>query len=228
MKIATLASLCRRAALLAALLAIAAGAGWSAAAPTSGFIQYEVTASTAGQPPVKSVEKLWFKGRRFRRESITPAGKIVTLGGPGATFLIFPHSSGALEQAGSARAMPGIPGLPMLDVTMIPRRAHKVGAEKVGRYQAEVYESRHSSRRPAGAMGSKAPVQQEMTSRFWISRDLPVPVKSMTQIKGAPSSQSVTVLTAVRLNIPVPDSMLQLPKGTKILPPAPPGRPVTR
>jgi len=65
-----------------------------AAAPASGFIQYEQSTTTGpGQPPLRMVIKLWFKGRSYRQESIHARGKVVVVGGPSGTFVMMPGSS---------------------------------------------------------------------------------------------------------------------------------------
>src|SRR4051794_20609307 len=187
---------------------IAAGVGWgeraaaasAAVAPRSGYLDYEQTMSLAAGRAMKTEHKLWFKGQRYRRESISSGSKIVTLGGPNGTFVILPGRTDAMKLAGPTRqAVAGIPGLPVLDSGAIRRFAKRVGAAKVGRYRTEVYESRNVFQTTGGGKGQKGPAKQELTTRYWISRDLPGPVKVSMQSMGPQSGPVVTVLKSARL-----------------------------
>ncbi len=209
----------RRPAGLAALLA-AAGAAGSPALPTSGFIQYEQTTTTAPahRAPLKMVNKLWFKGHSFRREDLYAGNQMLTVSSTSGTFVMLPGHAAVELAAPQPRRSPGqpgprlrpagIPGLMFLDAAAIVRTARKVGAEKVGRYTADVYETRTPMPAPKGA----AP--QEQTTRYWVSRELPMPVKIL--MESGPGTQTVSLLQRVQLNIPIPDRMFQLPKGTKV------------
>jgi outer membrane lipoprotein-sorting protein len=206
---------------MAALIA-AAGAAGGVGAPSSGFLQYEQTTTMASPhpAPLKMVDKLWFKGRSFRREDLYARNKMLTVSNAGGTFVLLPGHSGAVQLAAPPPVSPtrasGIPGLMFLDAATIARTAKKVGTEKVGRYTADVYETR--TRIPA----TQGAPPQEQTMRYWVSRDLPVPVQIL--MKSSPGTQTVSVLQSVQLNIPIPDRMFQLPKGTKVRVVSPPAR----
>jgi hypothetical protein len=224
MKIQMLSRLPRRVVLLAALLTAAGGAAGSAAPPRSGYFQYEQTVTrTRSGPPLKTDLKLWFKGQSYRLESVSSGSKLTTLGGPNGTFAILPGGNEAMKLSGPIRQpMAGIPGLPVLDSAAVQRVSKRVGAEKVGPYKTDVYEMRNLFQGVGSRKGRKKPAQQEMTTRFWISRDLPAPVKVAVQTTGMQSGPAVTVLKAARLNLSIPDSMFRLPRGMKIRAPAPP------
>jgi hypothetical protein len=194
-------------------MGLAAGAAWCAAGPASGFIQYEQTTTMAApqRQPLKMVDKLWFKGRSFRRESTYGGSKVVYVSNPAGTFVMLPGRSGAMQMPTAHGSPQSIPGLMYLDTPAVMRSMKKVGAEKVGRYQADIYESR--TRAASAAKGGKP---LEIVMRYWVSRGLPVPVKIMS--KSTPGAMTVTVLQAAQLNIAVPDRLLQLPPGTKIHP----------
>jgi hypothetical protein len=208
------------------LLAAAAGPGWSMAAPASGYLEYVETRSSPSStaPPWRSVTRLWFKRGSYRRELTTNQARTIFVSGPGGDFQILPAAGEALRMPsppGPPRAFPmhGIPGLPLPDAAAIPHVARKTGTEKVGRYLTEIYESHRSPPQPSFPRGPNAPRWPEITERYWVTWDLPVPVKRETRL--SPGGQIITVLQAVRLNIPIPDSMFQLPKGIRIRPPAP-------
>ena len=59
-------------------------------------------------------------------------------------------------------------------------------------------------------------------TRYWVSQNLPGPVKVAVQGAGPQSGPVVTTLKSARLNVAVPDSMLRLPKGMKVSTPVPP------
>ena len=60
---------------LSAGLCLAAGLGWSAPAPTSSILRYEVQLSAPGQPPQKLEQTIWLKGAKFRVEMASVTGK---------------------------------------------------------------------------------------------------------------------------------------------------------
>jgi prepilin-type processing-associated H-X9-DG protein len=82
----------------------------------------------------------------------------------------------------------------------------KVGAEKVGRYQADIYEQ------PTMAERSGTPAGR-MSMKLWVSPEVPVPVKMVTK---SPNSEITRTLKSIRLNVPVADNMFQVPKGMKV------------
>ena len=206
--------------LAAALLAGAAAAAGGAARPTSGFLQYDQTTTvvTPPRPPLKMVEKLWFKGPNYRREDISPTSKVVILSGPSGTFVILPGGNGAMKMSGPPSTpkpgrvllspAPAIPGLMYPTAALVPRFAKRVGTETVGRYRAQLYESRGHT----PALNGRPP--QETVVRYWVSPPLPVPVKIVT--KASPGTATVSVLRTAQFNTPVPDTLFRLPKGMKV------------
>jgi hypothetical protein len=88
------------------------------------------------------------------------------------------------------------------------RSQKKVGSEKVGRYRADIYETKAPSRMPGAGPDATA------TTRVWVSKELPIPVKVVTRMP--PHFESVQTLQSVKLNGPIPETMFQLPKGTKV------------
>jgi outer membrane lipoprotein-sorting protein len=207
----------RRAVALAALLSLA-GAAWSAA-PTSGVLQYDTELVMANQPPRKMAQKIWFKGQKFRIQNDTPMGNQLTVGGPGGVFVLMPGSKEAMKLPNRMPAKGGVPGLPFGDMARFQHQK-KVGSEKVGAYTTSIYEQNIDIKMPGAA--------QKGSTRTWVSPTLPVPVKVVTKMP--PNFQTTTVLKSVQLNVPVADSLFELPKGTKIrtqssFPGAPPGGP---
>jgi hypothetical protein len=197
----------RRAAALAALFSLAGGAAWSAAAPTSGVLQYETELVIANQPPRKMAQKIWFKGQKFRVENSTPMGSQVTLGGPGGVFMLMPGSKEAMKLPAQKPPKGGVAGLPFGDMARF-KQQKKVGSEKVGAYMTDIYEQSIDVKMPGGGPGQKG------STRTWVTPSLPVPVKVVTKMP--PSFQTTTVLKSAQLNAAVADSMFQLPKGTKV------------
>jgi hypothetical protein len=200
------------------VLAVVAGAAGSAPAPQSGVIEYEEQMTIQTQPVRKVRRKIRFKGERFRTEWNTPEGKQILIGGPDGMFQIGPGSSEAAQfpfpprsARVTSRPLIGIPGLAYSDIAMIRERWKRVGSERVGRYLTDIYEPRYSS-----MLGM--PKARKFASRVWISPDLPVAVKSVTK---APECESVMLLTLAQFDVPVSDSLLQLPKGMRVRPMAP-------
>jgi len=191
--------------------------------PASGYFEYEQTMTLRAGRPLTTDQKIWFKGQSYRQESVSTGSKIVTLGGPQGTFVILPGRPDAMKLSGPThQTTAGIPGLTVLDSASVKRFAKRVGAAKVGKYQADVYEWRNVFQSVGGMKGKKAPARQEITTRYWISRDLPAPVKVTVPNMGPQGGTVVTLLKAARLNPPLPDSLFQLPKGMKVSSPAPP------
>jgi hypothetical protein len=223
----------RGAVLVAGALMAAAGAGRGQRALSanatgtlaSGYFEYEQTAPLPAGRPLQTDQKLWFKGQSYRQENVSNGSKVITLGGPNGTFVILPGRPDALKLSGPLRQpTAGIPGLPVLDSAAIQRFAKRVGTAKVGRYQADVYESTSVFQSVGGPKGQKTPARQTITTRYWITRDLPAPVKVSVPSMRAGNGAVVTVLKSARLNPSLPDSMFQLPKGMKVTTPPPPHR----
>jgi hypothetical protein len=191
--------------------------------PKSGYFEYEQTMTLRAGRPLTTDQKVWFKGQSYRQESVSTGSKIVTLGGPQGTFALLPGRPDAMQLSGPIRqSTAGIPGLFVLDSASVKRFAKRVGTTKVGRYQTDVYEWRNVFQGVGGTKGKKAPARQEITTRYWISKDLPAPVKVSVPNMGPQGGTVVTLLKAARLNPTLPDSLFQLPKGMKVSSPAPP------
>ena len=99
----------------------------------------------------------------------------------------------------------GVPGVPYGNVSLLRRVMKKVGSERVGRYQAEIYEQT--------TLLNQRGMGRDFTMRFWLAPGIPVPVKVVSNMG---TGQSVTLLKTIQTNTTLPDSMFELPKGTKI------------
>jgi hypothetical protein len=108
-----------------------------------------------------------------------------------------------------ARSRGDIPGLPFVWTERIRERGKKVGMETVSGYQAEIYE--HSYHAMSGRDQPREKV--EVKIRTWVSDRLPAPVKWESK---APREQKVVVLKSAQLNVPIADSLFQLPKGIRV------------
>jgi outer membrane lipoprotein-sorting protein len=195
----------RRAACLALLIVGTAGDGWGAAPPSSGYVEYEMSMGT-GQQQQKQVLKMWFKGQRRRQEVVTPQGPQVQLILPEAVYLMTPGSKEATKippQAGVKANKAN----PFGDIEQLKRGSKKVGSEKVGSYDAEIWE--HTAEVSDKLSGKS----DKVSSRFFIAPGVPVPVKI---VQVTPMGLMVTELKQFRTNIAIPDTMFQLPKGTKV------------
>src|SRR5207302_277918 len=103
--------------------------------------------------------------------------------------------------------IPGVPAeAPFGDLSGI-RGLRKVGTEKVGRFVADKFERGNAAAFPAPGENTPRPTE---LMRFWVSRNPRVLVKCVTK---TPSSELVTVLKTAQFDLPIPDSLLQLPKG---------------
>jgi hypothetical protein len=198
----------------------------AAAMPRSGYFEYEQTVTLPAGRPLTTDLKLWFKGPSYRQESVTNGSKVVTVGGPNGTFVIVPGRADALKVAGPTHQnAAGIPGLPVIDSAAIQRMAKRVGTARVGRYQTDVYELTNVFQSAGGPKGQKSPTRQTITTRYWTTRDLPVPVKVSVPSMQKGSGPVVTILKSARLNLALADGLFQLPKGMKVTTPPPPHPP---
>jgi hypothetical protein len=134
----------------------------------------------------------------------------------------FNHEAVQLSYERPLRLPDRIPGLSFISPISLPTIAPRIGGkrigfEKVGRHLADVY-TWDLSKISANSSPTHAPMQP-LTSKFWLKRDLPVPVKVVT--KDASGLERVMVLKAIELNGPIADSRFHLPKGTTVRPLAP-------
>jgi hypothetical protein len=120
-------------------------------------------------------------------------------------FILMPGSKEAMRSPIQARRPGTSPVNLFSEVAKIKQHGKKVGSEKVGRYQADIYEQVL----PVNQKGIKGNV----TTRTSVSPGVPVPVKVVTKTS---MGQSVMLLKSVKVNPVIPDSMFELPPGTKI------------
>jgi outer membrane lipoprotein-sorting protein len=199
---------------LALLVGSATLAASKAPAPTSIVAAYSLKMSASNQPPRSMNQKIWMKGKKFRVELTMPQGKQLTVGNSSGVYMTMPGMKAAMKLPSEIAAKGSPSQMLMGDMAKI-RSGKKVGAEKVGRYQTEIYETKAPSRMPGAEPGATS------TTRIWVSKDLPIPVKVITRMP--PHFESVQTLQSITLNGPIAESMFQLPKGTPIhQPPAPP------
>jgi hypothetical protein len=196
----------QRTAYLAALPAVAAVALGCASGAKSGVVEYEMQMRIGSQRVPTFQQKIWFKGEKFRSELSTPAGKQIHIGGPDGMVLHRPGSGRVTEipvrrssGKGGRHRMRGIPGVPFSDVAEIRANWQKVGSERVAGHIADIYEPRfHRVQATPGV--------QRFTNRVWVSRDLPIPVKTVSM---GPNFESVTTLKSAQFGVPVSDSLFQ-------------------
>src|SRR5947209_5696303 len=178
--------LSRRAACVAAVLLAAAGAGRAAPAPTSVIAEYETQTTLQGRV-MKSTMKLWFKGDRRREEQGIARANVVRLYLPDGMYALMPFRKDAMKT----------PLTPQLkarlahawDVETIKKSSKKVGSEKVGRYQADIYEQTV----PLNQQGMPS---GKVTQRVSVAPGVPVPVKVVSSIPIA----SVMLLKTIQTN----------------------------
>lgn len=186
--------------------------------PASIVAAYAFKMSASNQPPRSMQQKIWMKGKKFRVEMTLPQGKQLTFGSPSGVYMMMPGMKGAMKLPPEVAAQ-GSPSEALIEGVAKLRKEKKVGSEKVGKYQTEIYETKAPSRMPGAGPGATA------TTRIWVSKDLPIPVKVVTRMP--PHFESVQTLQSVTVNGPIPDSLFQLPKGTQVhqAPPPPKGGP---
>src|SRR5690349_11875745 len=126
-----------RAAPLAVLLA--AGAVWSAAAPSSGFAEYEMQTTTRTGKTGTTSLKMWFTGQKMRQEVSVQGGTYVTLLLPGESYVMPPGSKEATRYSMPGQMRAGTPGT-FGDIERIKKYGKKVGTETVGEYKTVIYE----------------------------------------------------------------------------------------
>jgi outer membrane lipoprotein-sorting protein len=195
--------------------------GWGAAtaatkpqAPSSIVVAYTLQISASNQPPRSMDQKIWMKGKKFRVEMALPNGKQLTVGNPTGIYMMMPGMNGAMKLPAELAAQ-AAPQETLVGGLSRIRSQKKVGSEKVGRYETDIYETKGPSPVPGAEPGATA------TTRVWVSKALPIPVKVVTRMP--PHFESVQTLRSVTLNGPVSEALFQLPKGTKIhKEPAPP------
>jgi outer membrane lipoprotein-sorting protein len=147
------------------------------------------------------------KGKRFRVEmTMLPAGKQIVIGGPDGVYLLVTGMKEAMKLPAQAAAQLG-PSSITPDLAKL-RQQKKVGSEKVGRYQADIYEQHAEVQMPGQATKVKT------TTRLWISRDVPVPVKTVSTVAGG--YRTVSILKSAKVNATIADTLFTLPKGTKV------------
>lgn len=185
------------------------------APPTSLVAAYTLKVSTSDEPPRSIDQKIWLKGEKFRVEMTHPQGKQITFGGPKGVYLMMSGMKGAMKLP-AEMAGQGNPGRTLLGQVAKSRSQKKVGAEKVGRYAAEIYETTGPSPIPGAEPGAVA------TTRVWVSKEVPIPVKVVTRMP--PHFESVQTLHSVTLNRSIPETMFQLPKGTPVHETPPPSK----
>jgi len=196
----------RWAAVIAAGMIVAAAPVRSAPAPVAGIYEYEVELTSEGKPSNKMAQKIWVKGPHIRRETDTPRGKQVVINNPDAMIMLIPGTNQAMK-------VPMPPGSKINPAnSMFPdmgkvKQMKKAGKEKVGPYNAEIHEETQTMNRQGMPPG-------QVTTRFWIADGVPVPVKITNK---TPKMLMSMTLKSAQPNAPVPDSMFELPKGTKII-----------
>jgi hypothetical protein len=92
----------------------------------------------------------------------------------------------------------------------------RAGSEKIGPYMTDVYEDR------AAAVGPNPRKRRTLTTRVWLSRDFPAPVKIVIEERGR---RTTIVLTSARFDVPIPPTLFELPEGKRFRAGSPSGRP---
>jgi hypothetical protein len=186
-----------------------AAAAAAAPAMKPSIFQYELQVSGPNMQPQKRQQTIWMKGPRYRVETtlLGAKGKELMIGGPDGVYLMVPGMKEAMQLPAQAGAKMG-PNI-TADVAQL-RKQKKLGTEKVGRYTADIYEQRSEVAVPGA--GTKV----KNTTRIWISRDVPVPVKTLNTMQGG--FRMVQTLKSAKVNVPIADNLFSLPKGTKVRP----------
>ena len=175
------------------------------------MLRIDMTSQPAGAPPARAASV----SVGYLRSDGKPSKMIVSDGyslihNAQGTFL-YRRGSGYADKL-TSRAEPfldrrngTLPSLPIIDRSLLSRwRPGKVGSEPVGHYFADIYETDDVERQ------SKA---RRRYFRIWVSHELPVPVKFHSKDGDVEREE---VLKTVQLHVAVPDSVFQLPAGTKI------------
>jgi hypothetical protein len=124
------------------------------------------------------------------------------ISGPDGTFLV--QRSSLLAFRLSPKPLPSpaqgeIPSLP--DIARLPGKPGRIGAERIGRDRTEIY-------------ANKAWIgRQPISTRLWISPDLPVPVRIEQKL---PYVEREETLRSVRFDLPLPDHLFRLPAGAVV------------
>jgi outer membrane lipoprotein-sorting protein len=168
------------------------------AAPRTAVIEMVSTTSMPGQAPMTTRYRLWWKGDRLRMETRGPGGGSITLkrGRNGYAYdparklahrVALPDAPASTDYPfGNPIAAPGF---------------RKTGKERVGAYACDIYEQAAQGR--GGA-----------TTRVWMAKGVPVPVKTVTSGSGFAATMS---LTRLQRNVAIPDSQFELPRGTRVV-----------
>jgi len=179
-----------------AMAATIAGAG--GAAPRTAVIEMVSTTAGLGQAPMTTYYKLWWKGDRLRMETRGPGGGSITLKRGRTGYAYDPAKK--LAQRVTLPNLPGATDYPFGNPTTAPG-FRKTGRERIGAYACEIYEQP-----PLGRGGA--------TTRVWMAKGVPVPVKTVTSGGGHSSTMSLKRLLQ---NVAIPNSQFELPRGTRVV-----------
>lgn len=168
------------------------------AARRTAVIEMVSTTAGPGQALMTTYYTLWWKGDRLRMETRGPGGGSITLKRGQTGYAYDPAKK--LAQRVALQNLPGSTDYPFGNPTTAPG-FRKTGKEQVGSYACDIYEQASQGR--GGA-----------TTRVWMAKGVPVPVKTVTSGGGLTSTMS---LKRLRQNIAIPDSRFELPRGTRVV-----------
>jgi hypothetical protein len=203
-------------------MAAALAAGAVTAAPKT--LQCTMTTVTDAPGMHLNIEaKIWVKGQKARAEtSGPPTGQMLVLvDGPKIHYLDPQQKRGRVMTMKPGQNGPRNPWEVMIaSVSQLTHGAKKLGQQKLDGYPCDVYELTQSS------------PTQSMTVKSWVTRTtqprLPLKVESTSRMKrsnGAVNLTQTTRLTALRIGVPLPDSLFAVPPGYTIAQASGPGLP---
>jgi outer membrane lipoprotein-sorting protein len=209
-----------------AAMAAALAMGAAVAAPAPKSLRFNMTTVIDAQGMhINTEAKIWVKGERARVETTDPrfGAPVLMLSDGRKIRTLYPQ-----QKRGTVTAFPGDKSAAKNPLEFLVAKlddvthgAKKLGRQKLDGHTCDVYELTQNS--PEGTKSIKS----------WIARDtrprLPIKVerKVHEQRPNVTVNQTLTTLiTGIRIGIPIPDSLFTVPPGYKIVEAGAPGGPV--
>lgn len=182
-------------------------------------VKYEVSTRMEGGDEV-ALTKVWIEGDKQRVEEdgqikVKVGDTVTTWPEKGKEAMRFRGVSAYFELSGLA--------LPMLSKTF-KDRAKKVGEETIAGRACDVYF--WTTRMPPPPPGGKPSPEPE--NKLWLSKNHGIPMKIVRSNLGPNSKDFVSTARKIEVEVNIPDSMFEPPKGMKIVDRTPKPRPKPR
>jgi outer membrane lipoprotein-sorting protein len=198
--------------------------GIAGAAPAPKTLTFNLTTIIDAQGMhVNTTDKVWVKGQRARFEGNEPmTGPTVRLVNGARVHILFPQQKrGTVTTIQTAKNGPKDPmEFLRANVAELTRTAKKTGQQTLDGFPCDIYQL---TRKQEG---------RTLTLKAWVSRTtqprLPLKVENTLQVRRPNMSvtqSQTTRITNLKLGVPIPDSLFEVPPGYKIVEGGGPGMP---